>query len=291
MWAIIICFVQARDVSYLRHTTPLSPSSTPQQSLKQEGATCAQEVKKYCVDICEQLVTAQTKQEVACDTRCTPAERRLQFLDSGVWELDDLYRESLKLCKNNNTDWNKYKSPSLERKLVKATRGIAAAVKKCENLVGDFCVDTHMCSIFCKNAEIDCGDDCKKDKRCRAQAAKFVLDEAKPGKHDDIIPAVPVVRREQVQELENERRTMVGKKVVDFDRNEPLDIQTADQLMQCIAEEREKTVGKVTGRRLGQWRAVQTRGLQNLGVFTEMITKGYLQNPTEEDQDVIAGPR
>lgn len=107
---------------------------------------------------------------------------------------------------------------------------IQKAVQKCERDVAKNCVDSGACSEFCEAAykrspsgKTNCTRDCTVDKRCKAKG-----------------PGVQVISG-----------------------NRELDTWTADQLAQCIAEERDPE-NKKTGRRNIPWREIVTPSLAKL---------------------------
>jgi len=107
---------------------------------------------------------------------------------------------------------------------------IKKAVQKCEGDVAKHCVDSGACSEFCeaaykasKSGKTKCTTECTVDKRCKAK----------------------------------------GPGVQDIAGNLELDTWTADQLAQCIAEERDPE-NKKTGRRNIPWREIVTPSLAKL---------------------------
>ena len=111
---------------------------------------------------------------------------------------------------------------------------IQKAVQKCERDVAKNCVDSGACSEFCqaaykrsKSGKTKCTSECTVDKRCKAKG---------PGKQ-------------------------TGSLVIAGNRE--LDTWTADQLAQCIAEERDPE-NKKSGRRNIPWREIVTPSLAKL---------------------------
>ena len=114
------------------------------------------------------------------------------------------------------------------------TRAIHNAVKKCESDVAINCVQSGTCSKFCEAAyarsrsgKTRCLKECSVDKRCKAKG---------PGKQTGAL-------------------VIAG--------NRELDTWTADQLAQCIAEERDPNNNK-SGRREISWKDIVTPSLAKL---------------------------
>merc|ERR1712072_725303 len=111
---------------------------------------------------------------------------------------------------------------------------IKTAVEKCERVVAENCFQSGTCSNFCeaayarsKSGKTRCLSECTVEKRCKAKG---------PGK-------------------QNGSLVIAG--------NRELDTWTADQLAQCIAEERDPE-NKVSGRRNIPWRKIMTPSLAKL---------------------------
>jgi len=114
------------------------------------------------------------------------------------------------------------------------TRAIEQAVSKCESGVANNCVESGTCAKFCKAAyarsksgKTRCLKECSVEKRCKAKG---------PGKQ-------------------------TGTLVITGNRE--LDTWTADQLAQCIAEERDPDNTK-SGRRAISWKDIVTPSLAKL---------------------------
>ena len=125
-------------------------------------------------------------------------------------------------------------SSAQQNSAVPSSGTIRRAVKKCEADVANNCVDSGTCAKFCeaayarsKSGKSRCLKECTVEKRCKAKG---------PGKQ-------------------------TGSLVIAGNRE--LDTWTADQLAQCIAEERDPE-NKKTGRRNIPWKQIVTPSLAKL---------------------------
>ena len=117
---------------------------------------------------------------------------------------------------------------------IRQNKVIQKAVQKCERDVAENCVRSGTCAAFCeaaysrsKSGKTRCLKECTVEKRCKAKG---------PGK-------------------QNGSLVIAG--------NRELDTWTADQLAQCIAEERDPE-NKKSGRRNIPWREIMTPSLAKL---------------------------
>ena len=211
-----------------------------------ETGTCS----KFCEAAYKRSPSGKTRclQECTVDKRCKAKGRGLKSEFPGNEELDTWTTDQLAQCiaeerdPDNNTTgrrevhWKDIITPSLAKLLNVAvpTRAIGNAVKKCEVEVAKNCVESGTCSKFCeaayirsKSGKARCLQECTVEKRCKAKG---------PGKQ-------------------------TGTLVITGNRE--LDTWTADQLAQCIAEERDPD-NKTTGRREIAWKEIVTPSLARL---------------------------
>lgn len=132
---------------------------------------------------------------------------------------------------------------------------IEKAVKKCEGVVAENCVQSETCSNFCKAAyqrspsgKSRCLKECTVDKRCKAKG----------------------------RGLKSE-----------FSGNEELDAWTTDQLAQCIAEERDPD-GKTTGRRQIHWKDIITPSLAKI-LNASAPSRGTIETAVKKCEAAVAG--
>eukprot|EP00397_Hematodinium_sp_SG-2012_P018672 GEMP01019137.1.p1 GENE.GEMP01019137.1~~GEMP01019137.1.p1 ORF type:complete len:276 (+),score=45.09 GEMP01019137.1:180-1007(+) len=224
------------------------------------SSDCARQASEKCKNICESCKCFKHCNN--CDLQATWATK----LTSHNLELDEAHEESVKLCLMG-VDEETFSDP-----LDKFFRGLnplpevsKIEIKKCEEEVAKFCIQSEMCALFCElkgegNTEesTKCKSECEGDKgRCAAKA---------PGASDPYEEsALP---------------------------NTELNAQTTDQLMQCIAEKRDEVGEKTSGRREGHWQDVTTYGLDKLGVFQQidydkLIDNGIMVQSTEAEKNAV----
>ena len=211
-----------------------------------ESGTCS----KFCNAAYQRSPSGKSRclQECTIDKRCKAKSRGLKSKISGNEELDAWTTDQLAQCIAEARDpegkttgrrkikWKNIITPSLAKILNVAvpTRAIDNAVKKCESDVAINCVQSGTCSKFCEAAyarsrsgKTRCLKECSVDKRCKAKG---------PGKQTgDLVIA----------------------------GNRELDTWTADQLAQCIAEERDPN-NNTSGRREISWKDIVTPSLAKL---------------------------
>lgn len=211
-----------------------------------ESGTCS----KFCKAAYQRSPSGKNRclQECTVDKRCKAKGRGLKFEFSGNEELDTWTADQLAQCIAEERDpdnkttgrrkihWKDIITPSLAKllKVASPDKVIDKAVKKCESEVAKNCVESGTCAKFCeaayirsKSGKARCLQECTVEKRCKAKG---------PGKQSGTL-------------------VITG--------NRELDTWTADQLAQCIAQERDPD-NKTTGRREIAWKEIVTPSLAKL---------------------------